>query len=71
LVFSEIHFRRQRERANYVELKNYGDATTSGASSAKGKGGRVTVIRFPKDNVAAIYEEVRRVLEREGLMPVI
>jgi hypothetical protein len=70
LVFSEIHFRHQRERANYVELKNNGDATNFG-DSAKGKGGRVTVIRFPKDNLAAIYEEVRRVLEREGLMPVI
>jgi predicted nucleotide-binding protein len=27
-------------------------------------------IRFPKSNVAAAYEEVRRVLEREGLVPV-
>ena len=53
-----------------MELKNNGDATNFG-DSAKGKGGRVTVIRFPKDNLAAIYEEVRRVLEREGLMPVI
>jgi hypothetical protein len=44
LVFSEIHFRRQRERANYVELKNHGDATAFGVSSVKGKGGRVTVI---------------------------
>jgi hypothetical protein len=44
LVFSEIHFRRQRERANDVELKNHGDATTFRANSTKGKGGRVTVL---------------------------
>jgi hypothetical protein len=37
-------FHRQRERANYVEFKNYSDATTFGASSAKGKGDRVAVI---------------------------
>jgi predicted nucleotide-binding protein len=28
-------------------------------------------IRFPKDNIAASFEEVRRVLEREGLIETI
>jgi predicted nucleotide-binding protein len=27
-------------------------------------------IRFPKSNIAAAYEEIRRVLEREGILTV-
>jgi hypothetical protein len=35
-----------RNPPNYVELKNYVGATTFGASSEKGKGGRVTVTLY-------------------------
>jgi len=29
----------------------------------------LTQIRFPKNNIGAVFEEVRRVLERERLLP--